>query len=216
MTTEPQTMACWKGEDCEKCNGRDACPPEPAEACRYCRAGKAHPPECVEDTEEWCNHCNGAYPRQWAHICGETAMSKDAFIPTPYCVSTLPERPRPVDKDVERTEGETTITPQGRKALQRREQIEAEKFSRCLEEFQAEINKALNGKAEDKGYSAGGDSGGRPMLDAVALIAGEGTHPIGEILYKVARWKAKRNPEDLVKVAAWAFLLWDQQKREAR
>lgn len=89
-------------------------------------------------------------------------------------------------------------------------------FSSALEEFQAEVVKALNGKAESKGYSSGGDSGGRPMLDAVALIAGEGTHPIGEIIYKLSRWKAKKNPEDLVKAAAWAFLMWDQQKREGK
>jgi hypothetical protein len=86
-------------------------------------------------------------------------------------------------------------------------------FTTSLDEFQAEVIKALNGKAEEKGYSEGGDSGGRPMLDAVATIVGESTHPIGEILYKLARWKAKGNPEDLVKVAAWAFLLWDQQRR---
>jgi hypothetical protein len=86
-------------------------------------------------------------------------------------------------------------------------------FSESIQEFNAQVVSALNGKAESKGYSAGGDSGGRPMLDAVALIAGEGTHPAGEIAYKLARYKAKRNPEDLVKVAAWAFLMWDQHNR---
>jgi len=87
-------------------------------------------------------------------------------------------------------------------------------FTGALNEFKAQVTTALNGKAEDKGYSAGGDSGGRPMLDAVALVVGEGTHPAGEILYKLARYRAKRNPEDLVKVAAWAFLMWDQHMRK--
>lgn len=123
--------------------------------------------------------------------------------------------PRGVYTGEECTE-EPKISPQGQKALAKRAAIEEGKFSRRLEEFQAEMTNALNGKAEDKGYSSGGDSGGRPMLDAVALIAGEGTHPIGEIIYKLSRWKAKKNPEDLVKAAAWAFLMWDQQKREGK
>jgi hypothetical protein len=88
-------------------------------------------------------------------------------------------------------------------------------FEESMAAFKAEFDRILIGKAEAKGYSAGGDGGGRDTLDAVATIVGDG-HPAGEILYKVKRYRAKGDPEDLVKIASWAFLIWDQHQRAAK
>ena len=80
-----------------------------------------------------------------------------------------------------------------------------------LEEFCAGVEGLLNGTARGKGYAPdGGD--GRPLLDFVAEHCGEG-HALGEATYKLIRWKNKRNPEDLLKAAAWCFLEWDRDRR---
>lgn len=86
-------------------------------------------------------------------------------------------------------------------------------FEESLKAFEAEMDSVLVGKAEAKGYSTGGNNGGRDTLDAVAVIIGGDGHPPGEIVYKVKRWLAKGNPEDLVKIASWAFLMWDKAQR---
>jgi hypothetical protein len=191
LSTEPQTKACWKGESCARCKGDEREKALHKEA-RY-RSG-------IDFHSGRCAGCNGSH---WCY-CGTGTVFDTVFGKSRGALLTLEEQAAEAAR-VQPNEPYVPTFPN-----------EPQTFTLALEEFQSEINKALNGKAEDKGYSAGGDSGGRPMLDAVALIAGEGTHPIGEILYKVARWKAKRNPEDLVKVAAWAFLLWDQQKRNGQ
>ena len=36
-------------------------------------------------------------------------------------------------------------------------------------------------------------------------------HPLGEIVYKVMRYHRKGDPEDLVKIAGWAKLIWQQR-----
>lgn len=76
----------------------------------------------------------------------------------------------------------------------------------------AEVEKILKKDAGGKGYTglvAGED--GRPTLDFVAQHAPG--HPEGEIMYKVLRWRAMRDPKDLLKIMAWAFLLWDSHNR---
>lgn len=83
-------------------------------------------------------------------------------------------------------------------------------FEDSFKQFVSETAGLLNGKAEAKGYAAQGN--GRPLLDFVAEVAPG--HAAGEMLYKVVRWQAKKNPEDLLKVAAWAFLEWDRHNRQ--
>ena len=39
-------------------------------------------------------------------------------------------------------------------------------------------------------------------------------HALGEIVYKVVRYHVRRDPQDLVKVAAWAELEWNDVNRE--
>ena len=84
-------------------------------------------------------------------------------------------------------------------------------FEGSFSQFVAGVGGLLNGKAEAKGYATNGS--GRALLDFVAEHAPG--HAIGEIIYKVVRWQRKGNAEDLLKVAAWAFLEWDRAKRSA-
>ena len=90
-----------------------------------------------------------------------------------------------------------------------------ESFADALATFHSQMDVLLLGKAEAKGYSGGDCNGGRDMIDAVVTVCGE-SHPPGEIIYKIKRYLAKRDPEDVVKIAAWAFLIWDRQRREKK
>jgi len=64
----------------------------------------------------------------------------------------------------------------------------------------------IEGKAQDKGYSAGGDGGELLYKFVGANFKG---HPLGEIVYKAVRYARKGDPADLLKAAAWAFLVWE-------
>lgn len=92
------------------------------------------------------------------------------------------------------------------------EHVQAGSLDESWSTFAALAHGLLNGTAVGKGYATAGD--GRPLLDFVSAHCGDG-HALGEIVYKVTRWRSRRNPEDLLKVAAWAFLVWDQARRRA-
>ena len=70
------------------------------------------------------------------------------------------------------------------------------------------VQDLLDETAATKGYHQTGLTGPNPMYAFVAETAGGPGHALGEIIYKVRRYAARRNPEDLVKVAAWAYLVW--------
>lgn len=83
-----------------------------------------------------------------------------------------------------------------------------------LGNFFDELYAIVGGKAQQKGYASlnAKDSSGRETLDFVKQHAPG--HAEGEMMYKIIRWTKKRQPEDLLKLAAWAFLVWDQYRRE--
>ncbi len=70
------------------------------------------------------------------------------------------------------------------------------------------VRELLDETAADKGYQRTGLAGPNPMYEFVAETAGGPGHALGEIIYKVRRYAARGNPEDLAKIAAWAFLVW--------
>ena len=49
----------------------------------------------------------------------------------------------------------------------------------------------------------------------MAETAGGPGHALGEIIYKVRRYAARRNAEDLVKIVAWAYLVWRFDRPDA-
>lgn len=84
-------------------------------------------------------------------------------------------------------------------------------FETSMEAFFSHVRQLLGGTANGKGYSQNGN--GRALIDSVAEECGEG-HALGEIRYKLVRWRRKRNPDDIAKIAAWAFLEWDRWIRQ--
>ena len=73
---------------------------------------------------------------------------------------------------------------------------------RTFNKFMGGVNEVLSGKAQDKGYAEGPD-GPNPLFEMTGDM-----HATGEIIYKAVRYRAKKNPEELLKIAAWAFLIW--------
>lgn len=79
---------------------------------------------------------------------------------------------------------------------------------RTFNQFMTEVGTLLGGTASGKGYSATGADGDNPLYAFVQSMNEGHQHALGEIVYKARRYAAKRNPEDILKVAAWAFLVW--------
>lgn len=67
-------------------------------------------------------------------------------------------------------------------------------------------------EAQQKGYSRGAEGDGRDLLDFIKTHFGN--HATGEAVYKLVRFQKKGDPKDLLKAAAWIFLIWDQQRRQ--
>lgn len=85
-----------------------------------------------------------------------------------------------------------------------------------FDEFAAGVKKLLDGTAAGKGYNNTGADGDNELFDFVHDVGQGYGHALGEIIYKAKRFAAKKNPEDLMKAAAWAFLILQHQaKREA-
>ena len=85
---------------------------------------------------------------------------------------------------------------------------EAAAIERRAGELETAVRALLEETAADKGYHAGGLTGPNPMYEFVAETAGGPGHALGEIIYKARRYAARRDPADLVKIAAWAYLVW--------
>ena len=62
----------------------------------------------------------------------------------------------------------------------------------------------LEDRADSKGYIT---QDRNPLMDFMNQEFPD--HALGEIIYKVKRYKAKKNPEDLAKIIAWAILIYE-------
>lgn len=79
---------------------------------------------------------------------------------------------------------------------------------RTFGDFSQQVELLLSGTAGAKGYSATGPDGPNRLYEFVETMNDGPGHALGEIVYKARRYAAKRNPEDLLKAAAWCFLAW--------
>lgn len=79
---------------------------------------------------------------------------------------------------------------------------------RTFREFMSQVEELVNGTAAQKGYSPNGPDGPNLLFEFVEHVTGGPHHAIGEGIYKLVRYEAKHNPEDLLKAAAWCFLAW--------
>lgn len=75
-----------------------------------------------------------------------------------------------------------------------------------FDEFTQQVKALLEPTAAGKGYNATGVDGPNDLYAFVQQMSGDG-HALGEIVYKARRFAAKGNPEDVLKIAAWAFLI---------
>ena len=86
---------------------------------------------------------------------------------------------------------------------------------RTYEAFMAEVRTLLDGAAKGKGYNASDLDGHNALYEFVeAMNDGAAGHALGEIVYKARRYAAKRNPEDVLKIAAWAFLIYKHHRAQ--
>lgn len=88
-------------------------------------------------------------------------------------------------------------------------------FEVAFDDFTAEMKRKVIGQAKEKGYITGNEDSGRNLYDFIDRYIGNHGHAIGEIIYKAVRFSRRKDPQDIVKVAAWAFLVWDSQRRDS-
>lgn len=74
--------------------------------------------------------------------------------------------------------------------------------------FDAQVAAKLGSAAASKGYDG-------PAGQLVSLCDTL-PHAVGEIIYKAVRYARKGDPDDLVKIAAWAELIWQQKHAPAQ
>ena len=78
----------------------------------------------------------------------------------------------------------------------------------AFQKFVAEVEDTLSGHAKRKGYSEGSPNGPNQLAEFTKHIGALPGHVIGEIVYKATEWMKSPRKVLLVKIAAWAFVLW--------
>ena len=83
-------------------------------------------------------------------------------------------------------------------------------------EFCDAVRDLLDETVADKGYHRSGLTGPNPLYALASDMAGGPSHACGEITYKAIRYAKRRDPNDLLKIAAWAYLVWRFDRPDAR
>ena len=86
--------------------------------------------------------------------------------------------------------------------------VEGGPYTGEFDTFCAAIYALLSDTAAQKSYNATGTDGPNPLYEFVREMSGGDAHALGEIVYKAKRFSAKHDIEDILKIAAWAFLIW--------
>lgn len=81
-----------------------------------------------------------------------------------------------------------------------------------FESFVEEIRQLFQ-KSVNKGYGPQRPDAKNPLYEFMRSFFSD-DHALGEIVYKAIRYKNKRNPEDLVKIAGWAWLVFMHHWKE--
>ena len=91
---------------------------------------------------------------------------------------------------------------------------EAGQYTGEYEAFCAAVLQLLSDTASQKSYNRTGTDGPNPLYEFVRDMSGSDAHALGEIVYKAKRFSAKHDIEDVLKIAAWAFLIWKYRRQE--
>lgn len=75
-------------------------------------------------------------------------------------------------------------------------------------EFTDEVRKLLESAASKKGYNQTGANGPNELYTFINNMNNGPGHPAGEIIYKIQRYMNLKDKNDLLKIAAWAYLIW--------
>lgn len=78
--------------------------------------------------------------------------------------------------------------------------------------FIYQVSELLEHSARAKGYNTTGANGTNDLYELVNKMNNSPGHPAGEIIYKTVRYMQKKDKKDLVKIAAWAYLIWRLDK----
>ena len=92
--------------------------------------------------------------------------------------------------------------------------VESGPYTGEFDEFCAAVYGLLSQTAAMKSYNRTGTDGPNPLYEFVREMSGSDAHALGEIVYKAKRFSAKRDIEDVLKIAAWAFLIWKYRSQE--
>lgn len=92
------------------------------------------------------------------------------------------------------------------------ESLDAPVYLRTWDQFVSEARQLLEPTAAGKGYNDTGVDGKNELFEFVQNVAQGSGHALGEIIYKAVRYSRKKDPSDLLKVAAWAYLAWKFEK----
>ncbi len=88
--------------------------------------------------------------------------------------------------------------------------------ARTFDQFCAQVRRLLDQDATNKGYHAAGPDSENPLYTFIDETVGGPHHAVGEVIYKMRRYSARRQPEDLAKAAAWCFLIWRHDRAHRR
>lgn len=84
--------------------------------------------------------------------------------------------------------------------------------NKTFDQFINEVKDLLDSNATKKGYNTTGVDGKNQLYEFIHGISGDG-HALGEIIYKAIRFNRKRDVVDLLKIAAWSYLIWKHGKK---
>jgi hypothetical protein len=80
-----------------------------------------------------------------------------------------------------------------------------------FDRFSQDVEQLLSKTAESKGYLKAGipeDTNNLYTMIQQALCRGGHGHALGEIVMKAVRYAERGEKTDLLKMAAWAYLIW--------
>ena len=77
-----------------------------------------------------------------------------------------------------------------------------------FDDFCRQVAELLQQKAQTKNYNQTGTDGPNLLYEFVRETVGGDHHAIGEIIYKARRFEARGDIADILKIAAWAFLVF--------